>query len=583
MASGDYSDRDGQGARPGPLSHGLEHAGSLHTHAGPAMRTPAAPGITKSEIAGRIGALAPLRRHDFRWLWFAALASNIGTWINEVGAGWAMAQMKSSALMVSLVQVCTTLPMFLLSLPAGALADVVDRRHLMLVVQTGMLVIAALLGLAAWQGWLNSEWLLMGMLGLGVGAAMINPAWQTAMTDLVPHEELPAASALNSVSLNLSRAIGPALGGIIVAWAGTRGPAAAFTLNAFSFAGIIVALAAWRYRPARMAAPAERFVGAIKAGVRYIRYSPHMRSQLIRTACFTLFASSLWALMPVIARTHLNMQAGGYGMLLGCLGAGAVIGTVILPRVRAAISPNGIIIAATLLSAGMTALVGLAWQPWIAFLGMIGAGIAWVSMVVCLNVAALAGTPPWVRARALACYFTVFFGGMALGSIAWGMIADRVGIPIALYIAASGLVIGLGTMVRYRLAIPKADEIQISAHWEDPIVGREISAEDGPVVVTVEYRVLEQDAEAFRLAMEPVSQTRYRDGAISWILSRCTENPQRWLEVFMVESWAEHLRQHARVTFADRRIQLHAKRFHVGPEKPVVSHFIATEARMRTP
>lgn len=518
------------------------------------------------------GPFAPLKRAAFRSLWIAALASNIGTWIHEVGAGWAMTELGPSSLMVSLVQASTTLPMFLLSLPAGAFADVINRRKLMISMQAGMFIIAIILALAAWQGFLTAGLLIAATLGLGIGAAMINPAWQAAMSDLVPYEELPSASALNSVSLNLSRAVGPALGGVLVAQAG---PYAAFALNALSFVGILWALWRWKYEPTRMAAPGERFIGAMKAGVRYIRHSPHMHAQLVRTACFSLFGSSLWALMPVVARKHLKVEASSYGLMLASLGAGAVIGTLILPRIRARLGPNTIVVGATLVSAAAIVGIGLSTVLWLTAIAIGVAGMAWVTMVVCLNVAAMTGSPPWVRARALACYFTVFFGGMAIGSALWGALADAAGIPQSLFIAACGLVVGLATMGKYRLKTPAQEDLKLSPHWEDPVVSRDINAEDGPVVVTVEYRIHADNADAFVAAMAPVSQTRYRDGAFSWTLSRCTENPERWLEVFMVESWAEHLRQHLRVTLADRRIQVHAKSFQIDGAKPVVSHFIA--------
>lgn len=497
--------------------------------------------------------------------------------MNEVGAGWAMTKLAPSPITVSLVQAATTLPMFLLSLPAGAFADVVNRRRLMIGMQIAMLIIATLLTLAAWQGVLTAGGLLAATLGLGIGAAMVNPAWQTAMTDLVSRDELPAASALNSVSLNLSRAIGPALGGLLVArW----GPTAAMGLNAVSFAGIIAALFLWKYEPPKQAAPAERFIGALKTGIRYIRHAPRMRAQLVRTASFSVFASCLWALMPLIANRHLGLGAWGYGSLLACLGAGAVGGTLIFPRVRSLLPTPGIVIAASLLFAGAMTAISLLPSVWVAFPSMVCAGIAWVTMVVCLNVAAQAGTPPWVRARALACYFTIFFGGMALGSTMWGIVAARQGIPAALCIASGGLAVGLATMGRYRLDFATQEETEISSHWEDPIVRREIGADDGPVVITVEYTVRDEDATAFCEAMAPVAQTRYRDGAFSWTLSRCTENPQRWLEVFMVESWAEHLRQHTRVTMADKKIQARATAFHAGEGRPKVSHFVSVDVQV---
>lgn len=294
--------------------------------------------------------------------------------------------------MVSLVQAATTLPMFLLSLPAGALADVVNRRRLMLGMQVGMLIIAGLLaGLASWNGLLSPEILLLSTLGLGIGAAMVNPAWQTAMTDLVPRDELSGVGEYNSVSLNLSRAIGPASGGLLVArW----GPTAAFGLNAVSFVGIIWALLAWRYEPPKQGGTAERFVGALKAGVRYVRHSPTMRAQLMHTASFSIFGSCTVGMMPLIARQHLELGATGYGSLLACLGAGAVAGTLLLPRLRMVMPPNTMVVAATLVFAAGMAGIGASRSPWLAFPAMVAAGTAWVTMVVCLNVAA-----QWGRRR----------------------------------------------------------------------------------------------------------------------------------------------------------------------------------------
>jgi MFS family permease len=528
--------------------------------------------VTQQTSTPSPGPFAPLRRAAFRSLWIAALASNIGTWIHEVGAGWAMTELGPSSLMVALIQASTTLPMFILSLPAGAFADVINRRKLMLWMQGSMFIIALILAIAAWQGFLTPGLLIAATLGLGIGAAMVNPAWQTAMSDLVPYEELSAASALNSVSLNLSRAVGPAIGGFLVAQAG---PYAAFSLNALSFIGILGALWLWKYQPPRMAAPGERFIGAMKAGIRYIRHSPHMRAQLVRTGCFSLFGSAMWALLPVVARKHLNVEASSYGLLLASLGGGAVIGTLILPRIRARFGPNTIVVSATLVAALAITSIGLSTIMWMTAIAICFGGLAWVTMVVCLNVAAMTGSPPWVRARALACYFTIFYGGMALGSIVWGGLADVIGIPNSLYTAAGLLVLGLATMGKYRLQTPAQEDLKTSAHWEDPVVSREINADDGPVVITVEYRIRTEDADNFVAAMMPVSQTRYRDGAFSWTLSRCTENPERWLEIFMVESWAEHLRQHSRVTMSDRRLQTHAKTFQIDGAKPVVSHFIA--------
>jgi MFS family permease len=535
------------------------------------------------------GALAPLRYALFRWLWIAALASNIGTWVHEVGAGWMMTQLADPAspqytLMVALVQAFTALPTFLLAIPAGALADVLDRRKLLIVGQAAMLVAAAGLALAAFAGVVTPLLLLIVTFALGVGAAVTNPAWQTAMTDLVPRDELPQASALNSISLNLSRAIGPAIGGVVYA---QFGPGGAFTLNALSFVGIIVVLWSWRYTPPAQAAPGERFFGAVRAGVRYVRHSPPMGAVLVRSFSFVIFASALWALMPTIASQELGLKAAGYGVLLTCLGAGAVTGAFVLPWLRARLPVNGVISLATCVYAGCllavafvgsqpTPTVGEVAFPLYSLATMFVAGMCWLSMVTSLNSSAQMATPSWVRARALACYLAVFFGSMALGSMMWGVLAGRIGTPATLMVAASGMIVGLLSIRFFPLQSVAGEDLVRSNSWQDPVVATPINHDDGPVVITIEYVVSLEDANAFREAMQPVSTTRYRDGAMSWMLSRDTEDPTKWLEVFVVESWGEHLRQHARVTLADTRVQDEAKRFHQGPSKPVVRHFIGS-------
>lgn len=432
---------------------------------------PATPAARSSSHGG---ALAPLRRHDFRWLWVAGVVANIGTWMHEVGAGWLMRGMHASPLVVSLVSAATTLPMLLLSIPAGALADVLDRRRLMLAVQAVMLALT--LGLAAVTGArvVTPAVLLAAMFGLGVCAALTNPAWQTAMTDLVPAGELPAASALNSVSLNVSRAVGPAVGGLILAAAGAGvgagagrsvggdgflGPAAIFAARGLGVVGLLVALVSWRYRrPDGHVDAGARWHGAMVAGVRQMRRSPVVVAVLVRTASFVLPASSAWGLMPVIAKDHLGLGASGYGLLMSCLGGGAVGAMLVLPRARRGLTPNRLIVVGTTLYAA--ACLGLGLSPALGggrasaaagLASMVIAGAGWVTMVVVLNVAAQLSTPAFARGRAIAAYFTVFFGSMAVGSVLWGAVAERVGIGAALRLAACGGAAGLLTMVRWPL------------------------------------------------------------------------------------------------------------------------------------
>ncbi len=519
-------------------------------------------------------ALAPLRHSVFRSLWIAALVSNVGTWIQDVGQGWAMTELSTSAFMVSLIQAAMTLPLFILAIPAGALADVFDRRRILLIAQGLMAIVTGGLALLAWQGRLTAHLLLWQALCIGIGSALANPAWQTVMTSLVPSDQLKAAAGLNSLSMNLSRAVGPALGGVVVS---AFGPHAAFALNALSFLGIIVVLARWKPQrvSGRRAAPAEQFLGAVKAGVRYVRYSRPMRAVLVRTFLFVIFSSVLWALLPVLARRQFQSGAAGYGVLLTALGAGAVSAALILPSARRHVSSNRLVCLATLGFAA--ALVGLAFTTLFA----VGAacifvcGMGWLTMVTTLNWSAQAGTPAWVRARALACYFAAFFGSMALGSALWGLLAERSGVPAALLLAAGGMSIALFTIPWFGIVEVSGADLASSDHWGMPAAPSSVDPADGPVVVTVEYVIRPNDVDAFRVSMKAVSETRYRDGAMLWTLSRCTEEPDRWIEVFMVESWAEHLRQHERVTLADKRLQVRASSFHVGPDKPRVRHYIA--------
>lgn len=527
-----------------------------------------------------------MSRPVFRWLWIAALASNIGTWASEVGVGWEMTTLTKEmspgrvSMLVALIQVASSLPSFLLAMPAGALADVLDRRRMMIIWQVFAMCGAAFMCVTALTGVASPATLIIGATMLGIGAAMTNPAYQTAMVDLVPRDELSSASALNSVSLNLSRAIGPALGGLIVAAVGAW---AVFALNALSFVGFVFVLWTWKTQPRSSSAPTERFLGALKAGVRYVRYSRPAQAVLVRTASYVLPASALWALMPLLARHELGLSAKGYGVLLAALGAGAVSAAAALPRLRARVSEGRIKMCAVLLYAGVLASLGglsrvapsdAVWRVPAAVVLMYLAGCCWLTMVTLVNVAAQTSSPGWVRARVFACYLTIHFGALTLGSLIWGQIAAVLHVPAALWISAGGMLLGLVTMSRWPLPNVPAENFGRSDHWRPPTLSGDIDPDSGPVVITVEYRVNAIRAAEFRAAMDAVAQTRYRDGAVTWLLTQDTEDAQRWLEVFICETWGEHLRQHDRVTIADREIQQFAHSFHTGTDRPKVSHLV---------
>ncbi len=527
----------------------------------------------------RPSAWSPLRQPLFRALWIASVASNIGTWMHEVGAGWLMTSLTTSPLLVALMQTATSLPIFLLGLPAGALADVVDRRRMLLFTQGWMLVAAAVLGVLTLLD-MTTPWVLLILtFVLGAGAAMNAPAWQATAPELVPRSDLPAVVALTGMGLNLARAVGPALGGFIVAAAG---PWAVFLLNAVSFLSVMFVLYRWRRAAQDSPAPAEPVMSAIRAGIRYARHAPALRAVLVRTGLFVLFASALWALLPVLARHEMRLDSIGYGILFGCLGAGAVVGAILLPAMRSRVSMDSLLAGATISFAAVLVAMAQVRHLGLLCVVMIAGGVAWITLMVSFNVATQTAVPSWVRARALALYLLMFQGGMAAGGVLWGTVTERAGIAVALLSAAGGLVVGLAAMVRYPLKGDEQLDLTPSTHWPEPTVVIEPHPEDGPVLVTVEYRIEPKQARDFTFAMQAVRQQRLRDGAFRSGLYRDPADPTRYIETFVVESWAEHLRQHERVTVADRDAEEHARTFHIGDASPVVSHYIyahTTEAQ----
>jgi MFS family permease len=519
------------------------------------------------------GAWSPLRLGLFRALWLAALVSNVGTWMQNVGAAWYMTSLTPSPLMVALVQAATSLPVFLVGLPAGAVADIFDRRRLLLWTQGWMLAVAAALAVLTFAGAMTAGLLLALTFALGLGMAMNAPSWQAITPEVVPPPELSRAVALNALTVNIGRAIGPALGGVVVAAAG---PALVFALNALSFLAVLGVVYRWRRRPASSVLPAERVVGATRAGLRYARHAPPLAAVLVRAGLFIVCASAFWALLPVIARAELGADAIGYGVLLGCVGVGATAGAALLPRLRRRLSLDALTGVATV----VFAVVGLltAWWRWLPglWLVMLIGGLAWIAMMASLNTAAQTTAPSWVRARALSLYLVVFQGGLGVGSAVWGALAERTGTATALTLSGAALVLSLAAIPRWRLATATTLDLAPAAHWPEPHVIATPAADAGPVQVQVEYRINRADGPAFAAAMHAISDVRRRDGAIAWTLYRDPGDVERYVEVFIVESWAEHLRQHERVTNADLAIEQRVRAFHRGDSPPAVTHLIAS-------
>jgi MFS family permease len=521
---------------------------------------------------GFSSAWGPLREPLFRALWIAAVASNVGTWMEDVGEAWLMTSLSSSTLMVALVETAGSLPVVLLAVPSGAFADIVDRRRLLLITQVWMLIVAATLGILTVSGRIT-PWLLLTLaFALGLGAAANAPAWEAITPELVTRADLPAAVTLGAVAFNIARAVGPALGGLLVA---VFGPGPVFVLNAVSFLGVILVLYRWRRPVEKSNLPPEHVLGALRAGFRYVRHTPTIQAVLIRAAVFILCASALWALLPLVARRGLGLSAAGYGVLLGCLGLGGVTGASFLPKVRQKISTNSLVIGATLIFAAVTIVLAYVHIAVLVGGSLFFGGIAWMAMLSTLNVAAQTATAAWVRARVLGVYMLAFFGGWACGSALWGWIAGRAGISLTLLIAAVGWVVGLVTGIRFKLRCGEDLDLTPSAHWPEPKVQAQPAAQTGPVLVTIEYQINPGDAHAFTQAARASGEIKRRDGAVYWNLFRDTAYAGRFVETFIVDSWDEHLRQHGRLTQADRQIDDRVQAFHKGAERPKISHLIA--------
>lgn len=382
------------------------------------------------------GAWAPFAHLPFAVLWIATVVSNVGTWMNDVGSGWLMTELSPSPLVVAAVQAATTLPVFLFALLAGAIADIVDRRKLLLIVNAMLGVTATALALIVAADIMTPALLLLFTFALGTGAAFLAPAWQAIVPKLVPRPELSSAIALNSMGINVSRAIGPALAGFLIVALGIWSP---FAFNALSFVVILAAL--WWWTPPeeqKRKLPSEHISGAIRAGLRYAMNSTPLKSTLLRAAAFFAFASAYWAMLPLIARQVLDGGPTLYGILLASVGAGAVAGAVFLPRIRKALGADKTVAAGTAGTALVLSAFAIIPNPAVAAVASALAGLSWIAVLSSLHVSAQTALPDWVRARGLSIFLTVFFGAMSGGSLVWGQVASTWSIPTALLIAAGG-------------------------------------------------------------------------------------------------------------------------------------------------
>ncbi len=511
-------------------------------------------------------------------IWTATLVSNIGWWMYTAACGWLMVRLNPAPLVVSLVQAASTLPTFLFAIPAGALTDIVDKRKFLIFGEITIAVVATAFAVLVWRH-LVTPWILLAFAFLvAAGDALTSPAYQAIVPMLVPRSDIPKAVVANSAGVNVSRAIGPALGGVFL---GAFGIAAPFWINAVSNYGSIGALLWWRepeHAGARL--PPEHLLSAIRTGLRYARYNAPLGATLIRSAGFLLFASAYWALLPLVVRNQIHGSAILYGILLGAIGASAVGGAFVLPWLNDRLGPDRVATAGTLGTAAATALFGLAHNELTALLASLLAGISWITMLSVLNISAQVALPDWVRGRGLAIYVTVMFGALSLGSAIWGQIAASFGLAPAFLVAAAGCAIGIPLLRRWRLQTAKGIDLSPSMHWPIPVITGDFDRDSGPVLVMVTYEIDVKNREQFLEAMEQVGRERKRDGAYDWHVFEDPAKTGCFVETFLSDSWLDHLRQHERVTNSDRAQEEAARKFQVG-EGPVTTHLIAVHPRGR--
>ena len=525
--------------------------------------------------SARQSPFAPFRHRDFRALWTATLISNFGALVQAVGAAWMMTQLTDSATLIALVQASNTLPIMIFALISGALADIFDRKTLLLAAQGFMAAVSVLLAVLTWQGWMTPILLLSLTFLIGVGQAIYNPPWQASMQDLVPREDLPAAVSLNSVGFNLMRSVGPAAGGIITA---AFGAAAAFAVNAVSYIPLLGALMRWHPQtPPRTTSP-EPFVAAVGAGLRYVALSPNLMRVLLRGALFGFSAIVIMALLPLVAKEQPQGGSMLFGLLLGCFGLGAIGGALLNPILRERLDNENVV---RLAFAGFAAsALVLAWTDsvWSHALAMLPAGASWVLALSLFNVTVQLSTPRWVVARALALYQTAVFGGMAVGSWVWGAVASVHGVDTAMAWAAVPLI--LGAILGQWLRIPEFGTVDLDPvnRFREPALRLDLRGRSGPIMVMIDYEIDQKDVPEFLRLMALRRNIRRRDGARNWALLRDLENPERWTESYHIATWDEYVRHNLRRTKADFQTYEDLHALHRGDHPPVVHRMIERHA-----
>lgn len=525
-------------------------------------------------------ALVPLRHKVFRALWTANVVTALGTWMQNTGAGWLMTTLSPNAISVSLVQAATIVPTMLLALPAGALADIVDRRLYLIATQIWTMAAAVLLTVLTYTGHIDAAGLIALTFAIGIGSAMYQPAWGATVPEVVPRRDLVQAIALNGIGFNLARAVGPAIGGVLVLFGG---PALAFMLYAVSFVVGIAVLVRWRRTTRQNPLPRERLVAAMSNGMRFVRYTPAMQAAMVRAVAYFLPSAAIWALLPLIVRIQLGLGAGSFGLLLGLMGVGGVTAGMLLPQLRGRASRSSIVLGSSLFSCAGMGLVAATHHWFPVALGMVLFGLGWVAAASTAQAAAQLVAPPWVRARALAIYQLAFNGALAVGSLLWGWLGATVGLQRTMAIAAF-CAAALALLVRrYSLDTPPAPPGRVPDAPTPPLpeapapeLADALPRSRARILETVRYRVIPAKRDRFLAVMANVQRVRGRSGAIEWHVYEDVAHPEGWFEAWAMQDWTDHLREAVRLSDEDRAVLALAAEFH-DPDSPLPRRYLAVD------
>ncbi len=495
----------------------------------------------------------------------ASSASNVGFAMFDTSSNWLMTSLNPDPMMVSAVQVATTLPMFLLTLPAGAMTDIIDARRMLIGAQIAVTAISIVFAAIVTMHWATPTVLLATTFLLGGSGALAAPAWLVITPMLVPKADLDSAIAINNASYNVSRAIGPAIAGLGIATFSIGLPFWCFCAGNIA---VLIALLWWRApRRTRETLPAERLFSALRTGLRYARNNGDIDATLIRAVGFFPFASAYWALLPLVARTQMNNGPEVYGILLGMIGLGSILGSFALGSLKARLGPDRLATLGTFGTILALGLYGAAHEPIVAAIASLIAGASWITMMTTLFVSAQVALPEWVRGRGLAIFLTAFFGAMTLGSAVWGKVASVEGVPTALFLAAGGAAIGMAITARWRLQTAAALDLTPSMHWRTPVFLYPIEDDQGPILITVEYVIEPRDLKPFLALIHEIGLERKRDGAYAWGVFEDTQISGRIVETFLIQSLLELRHLRTRVTMADRMIEEQARAFVTQPVK----------------